>query len=194
MVRHPVLLVHGIDDTAELFHRMKPYLERGGWSVHSLSLVPNNGEAALTELAQQLDARIRATFAVDEAIHLVGFSMGGLISRYYIQRLGGIHRVRKFVTIGTPHRGTWTAFLRANPGARDMRPGSAFLKDLNRDIEMLASLSFASIWTPFDLMIVPANSSQVPVGRSIQVRTLAHPLLVRDPQVFELVLSILSAG
>jgi triacylglycerol lipase len=48
----------------------------------------------LRELAQQLDARIRATFTMDEAIHLVGFSMGGLISRYYIQRLGGIHRVR----------------------------------------------------------------------------------------------------
>jgi triacylglycerol lipase len=171
---------------------MKAYLERGGLSVHGLNLVPNDGEAALAELAQQLGNHIQTTFMTGDAIDLIGFSMGGLVSRYYVQRLGGTHRVRKFVTIGTPHRGTWTAFLRANAGARNMRPGSTFLQDLNRDVEMLDGVSFASIWTPLDLMIVPANSSRVPVGRSIQVRTLAHPLLVRDPQVLHLVLSILT--
>ena len=191
MARHPVLLVHGIDDNVALFHRLKLYLERGGLSVHSLNLVPNDGAAALTELAQQLGDYVRATFTAGQAIDLVGFSMRGLVSRYYIQRLGGIHHVRKFVTIGTPHRGTWTAFLRANPGARNMRPRSAFLEDLNRDIEVLDGVSFASIWTPLDLMIVLANSSRVPVGRSIQVRTLAHPLLVSDPQVLQILLSLL---
>jgi len=115
------------------------------------------------------------------------------VSRYYIQRLGGIHRVGKFVTIGSPHRGTWTAFLRANPGVCDMRPGSSFLRDLNRDAEMLDRISFTSIWTPFDLMIVPASSSRLQVGSSISVRTLAHPLLVRDPQVLRLVLGILES-
>jgi triacylglycerol lipase len=191
MAGRPVFLVHGIDDTIALFSHMTPYLERGGLSVHSLNLSPNNGDAALPDLAQQLDAHVRTTSPRDEVIDLVGFSMGGLISRYYLQRLGGIRRVRNFVTIGTPHRGTWTAFLRANPGAHNMRPKSAFLSDLNRDIEMLERVSFTSIWTPLDLMIVPATSSRVPVGRSIQVRTLAHPLLVRDPRIFELLLGIL---
>ncbi len=111
-------------------------------------------------------------------------------SRYYIQRLGGIQRVRNFVTIAAPHRGTWTAFL-AKPAARNMRPGSSFLRDLNRDVEMLNSISFTSIWTPFDLMIVPASSARVHAGRSICVRTLVHPLLVHDPQVLRLVLKIL---
>lgn len=72
-----------------------------------------------------------------------------------------------------------------------MRPGSVFLEDLNRDIEILENVSFTSIWTPFDLMIVPANSSLISVGRSIRVRTLIHPLLVVDPQVLKLVLVIL---
>ena len=73
-----------------------------------------------------------------------------------------------------------------------MRPGSRFLEDLNRDVEMLDRISFTSIWTPLDLMIVPANSSRVAAGRPIRVRTLAHPLLVRDPRVLRLVLKILS--
>ncbi len=192
MAQNPVVLVHGIHNTGAMFYRMKSYLEGRGFSVHSLNLVPNNGGVALTELAQQLDRFIQANMGSDKAIDIVGFSMGGLVSRYYIQRLGGIHRVHKFVTIGTPHRGTWTAFLRRKPGVCNMRPGSIFLEDLNRDIEMLDSISFTSIWTPFDLMIVPANSSLVAVGRSIQVRTPVHPLLVLDRRVLKLVLGILS--
>jgi triacylglycerol lipase len=192
MAQNPVVLVHGIDDTAALFRRMKPYLEHEGLPVHSLNLVPNNGKADLAELARQLDSFVRVNFTTDQAIDMIAFSMGGLVARYYLQRLGGIDRVRRFVTIATPHRGTWTAFLRANPGARDMRPGSRFLEDLNRDVEMLDRISFTSIWTPLDLMIVPANSSRVAAGRPIRVRTLAHPLLVRDPRVLRLVLKILS--
>lgn len=188
----PVLLVHGIWDTGTRFRWMMPHLERGGFKVHSLNLVPNDGRAELSELARQLDGYVRATFAAGESIDLVAFSMGGLVSRYYIQRLGGIQRVRKFVTIGTPHRGTWTAFLLGNAGARNMRPKSTFLEDLNRDIELLEGVSFVSIWTPLDLMILPADSSQVPVGRSIPVRTLAHPLLVRDRRVLQLLVGILS--
>jgi triacylglycerol lipase len=192
MARTPVVLVHGIDDTRAIFSRLQPHLERSGLAVHSLDLVPSDGQAGLAELAGQLDTYVRKTFPAGEAIDLVGFSMGGLVSRYYIQRRGGRDRVRKFVTIGTPHNGTWTAYLRSNPGARDMRPGSAFLADLNGDIRVLELVSLVSIWTPFDLMIMPATSSRVRVGRSIAVRTPAHPLLVRDRRVLELVRGILS--
>jgi len=117
--------------------------------------------------------------------------MGGVIARYYVQRLGGLARVRKFITIAAPHRGTWTAYLRNNPGARDMRPGSPFLRDLERDLDSLGGLSFFSIWTPLDLMIMPSTSSRVEVGRSIRVLSLAHPLMVRSPRVLRLVEGIL---
>jgi triacylglycerol esterase/lipase EstA (alpha/beta hydrolase family) len=96
MARNPVLLVHGIDDTAALFDRMKLHLEREGLSVSAPNLVPNDGAAALDELAQQLGHYISATFSAEQAIDLVAFSMGGLISRYYLQRLGGVERMRNF--------------------------------------------------------------------------------------------------
>jgi triacylglycerol lipase len=75
-----------------------------------------------------------------------------------------------------------------------MRPGSPFLKDLGRDADSLGRLSFVSIWTPLDLMIVPSSSSRLGVGRSIPVLSLAHPLMVRDRKVLRLVASILSDG
>jgi len=127
----PVVLVHGIYDTVAIFRRMKPYLERHRFPVQAIPLIPNDGRAPLDELAGQLDAQVRAAFGAGETIHLVGFSMGGLVSRYYVQRLGGIQRVGKFITIGTPHRGTRTAFLHSGMGARERLP--AGLESRRRD-------------------------------------------------------------
>ena len=190
----PVLLIHGIDDTEALFRKMRHYLQRHGRDVHSINLVPNNGDAGLDKLAQQVVACVEPRFRDGETIDLIGFSMGGLVARYYVQRLGGLKRVRRFVTISSPHKGTFTAFLRRNEGARQMRPGSPFLCDLDPDMEMLERLSFTSIWTPFDLMIVPAHSSELSAGRTIRVEVAAHPLMVSSPRVLKLVLEALTAG
>ncbi|WP_178378225.1 hypothetical protein [Chroogloeocystis siderophila] len=37
--------------------------------------------------------------------------MGGLAGRHYLQCLGGVNRVQRFISISTPHRGMWTAYL-----------------------------------------------------------------------------------
>lgn len=178
--RNPVLLVHGISDTGAVFHKMRPYLQERGWSVYDLDLVPNNGDVGLEELAQQVANHIAATFHPTQALDLIGFSMGGIVSRYYIQRLGGINHVQRFITIASPHHGTWVAYGSLRPGGMQMRPNSPFLNDLNGDVEMLKNLQFTSIWTPYDLMIVPPRSSQMPLGREVIVPALAHPLMLTD--------------
>ncbi len=185
--RNPVLLIHGIDDTAAVFRQMDASLREHGWSVHCLNLVPNNGNTGLDKLAEQLASYVESKFAPGESIDLVGFSMGGLVSRYYVQRLGGIERVKRFITIASPHSGTWTAFLRGNPGSRQMRPASSFLADLNSDLPLLNYIRFTSIWTPLDLMILPAKSSVLTVGRSIKMKVPAHQLMVSDERVLRLV-------
>jgi triacylglycerol lipase len=113
--------------------------------------------------------------------------MGGLVARDYLQRLGGIDRVHRFIAISSPHNGTWTAFLRNKAGARRMRPGSAFLADLNGDIELLDRIRTTTIWTPLDLMIVPAVSSSRCPGPSWRVSVAAHPLMPRSRRVLKLV-------
>ncbi|MCW5316326.1 alpha/beta fold hydrolase [Nostoc sp. KVJ3] len=178
--RNPVLLVHGIEDTGAVFHKMAGRLRLQGWSVHSLDLVPNNGDVGLDELAKQVADYIAATFGSEQHLDLVGFSMGGIVSRYYIQRLGGINRVQRFITISSPHYGTVVAYGSQRPGCVQMRPHSIFLKDLNSDAVMLRQLDFTSIWTPYDLMIVPANSSQMPVGRELIVPVALHSWMLTN--------------
>jgi triacylglycerol lipase len=186
---NPIVLVHGIGDTARLFRHMAAGLEREGRAVYALDLVPNNGEAGIDELAGQLAAYIGAKFSAGRLVDLVGFSMGGLVCRYYLQRMGGLARVRRFIAIASPHRGTWTAHLRGNRGARQMRPGSDFLRDLNADVDALKRIAVTSVWTPFDLMILPARSAVL--GRSIRVHVPAHALMARDRRVGELVQRLL---
>lgn len=180
--RNPVLLIHGIDDTNSIFNQMTPVLSQLGWEVHSLDLSPNCGAAGLEVLAEQVSSYIDQTFPSGQPIDLVGFSMGGIVSRYYVQRLGGLDRVQRFVTLSSPHLGTWAAYSRWNVGCGQMRPSSPFLMDLNQNVMALNQINFTSIWTPFDLIIIPANSSHLPVGKSIRVPVGGHAWMVTDPR------------
>jgi len=187
MKRNRVLLIHGLDDTVVVFDTMSAYLKQRGWDVYSLDLIPCNGDCGLDLLARQVADYVTKTFRPSELFDLVGFSMGGIVSRYYVQRLGGISRVERFITISSPHHGSWLGYGRQNQGCRQMRPNSDFLQDLNRDAAMLAKLNFTSIWTPFDLMILPPNSSSMPVGKEVTVHILLHSWMVRDSQTLRLV-------
>ncbi len=192
--RNPVLLIHGIDDTEAVFHRMAAQLRLQGWPVYSLDLVPNNGDVGLDELAKQVADYVTATFAPEQRLDLVGFSMGGIVSRYYVQRLGGINRVQRFITISSPHHGTVVAYGSRRPGCLQMRPDSIFLKDLNSDAVILGQLDFTSIWTPYDLMIVPANSSQMSVGSGVTVPVALHPWMLTDSRSLAVVKAALAKG
>ena len=188
---NPVVLVHGLTDTNVIFKPMTTYLQKHGWVVHSLDLIPSNGDCELDRLAHQLDTYIQTNLPDQQPFDLIGFSMGGIVSRYYVQRLGGLDRAQRFITISSPHNGTLTAHLSQRPGCMQMRPNSSFLNDLNRDALMLEKLNFTSIWTPMDLMIVPATSSQLRVGRNVLVNVPLHSWMVRDFRGLEAVANAL---
>ena len=181
--QNPVLLVHGINDTGAVFDKMAFYLREQGLSVYTVDLVPNNGSEVLDKLAQQVANYVNDTFAVEQSLDIVGFSMGGIVSRYYIQRLGGINRVQRFITISSPHHGTIVAYGTWLAGALQMRPHSDFINDLNSDVEMLKKLNFTSIWTPYDLMILPATSSKLGIGKEIILPVVLHPFMLTDTRV-----------
>ncbi len=176
--RNPVLLIHGIKDDARRMERLARHLREAGWEAHTLSLTPSWGQLGLDELARQIGDFVDRVFAAGQRFDLIGFSMGGLVCRYYLQRLGGLARVQRFITISTPHRGSLLAWLIPNAGCRQMRPGSEFLRDLESDAERLRELEFTSLWTPFDLVILPAHSSVLPIGSCRRLWCLAHPLMI----------------
>ena len=189
---HPVVLVHGILDTSTSLRGMARHLREHGFRTYSPDLRPNTGRKGLDEMACDLKTYVDEQFGPEEEFSIVGFSMGGLISRYYLQRLKGLDRVRRFISISTPHHGSWCAYGIPNRGCRQMRPGSEFLRDLNKDLHSLEKPRIVSIWTPFDVMILPSSSSRIAIGTEVTLPIAMHRLMVSDKRTFTAVAGFLA--
>jgi triacylglycerol lipase len=185
-----VILVHGIHSSGEDMTRLAQHLRSQGRPVFVPTLAPNGGQAKLEDLAQQL-----ADYAAREVprgkFDLVGFSMGGLVTRYYIQRLGGVDRVEHFVTMAAPHHGTAMAKLTRRPGSLQMRRGSDFLRDLATDADTLRRVKFTSFYTPLDTIIVPARSSEMPQAKNVRMWASMHPSWVLEKRCIRAVAAAL---
>ncbi|WP_159787932.1 esterase/lipase family protein [Sodalinema gerasimenkoae] len=181
-----VVLVHGIFRQSKVFYKMKKSLENKGYIVYSPDLFHRWGALGLADLAQQLEKFIEQNIPSETEFDLVGLSMGGIVSRYYLQRLNGAQRVRRFITIASPHLGTWLAYGFPRRTGLEMRPGSRLLKDLNQDLEHL-DLDITSIWTLWDFIIVPSQHCCLPVGEVIQVPVLLHGMMAWSDRTIEVV-------
>ena len=191
--RNPVVLVHGFHDSSASMEPMRRWLTGRGWNVFAINLFPSDGTATLEDLAKQLARYVNKSFPADQRFDLVGFSMGGLVCRYYVQRLNGADRVDRLITISAPNQGTWLACLSRKPGCLEMQPRSSFLTSLNRDTESLTRVQFTSIWTPLDLMIVPASNSRMPVGHEQRFWAPVHPLMILQAGCFKKIENCLSS-
>jgi triacylglycerol lipase len=188
-----IVLVHGIFDTGDVFRKMSESLNAEGFRTFAPDLVPNSGRKGLDHLAHQLRDYVELHLPRNDRFFLIGFSMGGLICRYYLQNLGGISRVGKFISLSAPHNGSLLAYGLPHRGGHQMRPNSDFLNDLNRDPSGLQSLRPVSMWTPFDLSIVPASSSKMPEFRDLRLPVLLHPWMLTDPKSIAAVIRELKA-
>lgn len=190
----PVLIVHGIwDSRARMRSLEHGLIERGFAHARAFDMKPNDGRAPIAALAQQAK---RAADALQKEhggpIDLVGFSMGALVSRYYLQRLGGKASVRRFISISGPHKGTLSAYALPFPGLRDMRPGSALIRELEADAEGFGSVEVHCLYTPYDLMIVPATSSVLPGAKSVQRLGLPiHRMMITERAALDAIASVL---
>jgi len=192
VVENATILVPGFNDDTRILRTLSAYLDREGLNPYPLSPQPSNGTVPLEDLATQLAEQIEQIAPGAQRLNLVGFSMGGLICRVYLQRLGGVARTDRVVTVATPHQGTWTAYSYYNrPACMQMRPGSRLLTELNRDLSSLRRLAFTSIWTPFDLTIMPALNSYLAVGNFVAVLSPFHQTMLRDERVLRVIAATL---
>lgn len=159
--RH-IVFIHGIFNTGRVFALLVRDARKYGFIPHAPSLVRADGRAGLAELAEQVRDIVETNVPAGEKCLLVGFSMGGIVARYYLQALGGRDRVERFVAIGSPHEGTVMAYAlpsRYFQGCADMRPESDFLRHLQATEHSLADLPRLALYTPSDTMIVPPRSA-----------------------------------
>lgn len=158
----PVLLLHGFIDNRSVFLLLRRSLHRHGWRhVEALNYSPLTCD--LRKAAELLNRHVEEVCARTghRRVDIVGHSLGGLIARYYVQRLGGDARVRVVVTLGTPHSGTRIApLMSAHPIVRQMRPGSEVIAELSRPAPNCRT-QFVAFWSEEDQVMVPATTARI---------------------------------
>ncbi len=175
----PILLVHGIVDNHSIFTVMDRALRRRGFrtvSSYDYGLLTRD----IREAARQLGDAIEKTAANTgyERIHVIGHSLGGLIARYYVQRLGGDAQVHTLVTLGTPHHGTRLArAVPLFPLVRQLRPGSSVIRELAEPAPECRT-RFIAFHSDLDHLIVPHRSARLQHpdlnATNIAVRGVGH--------------------
>jgi len=157
-----VVLVHGYDNNSDSkscgMEPLAQYIENptnmGGLSFDTECLEYRTREGVVAG-AQALKQRIDAIGL--GKVDIVAHSMGGLVARYYIEKLGGRDKVRSLTMLGTPNWGTAVAKLvcRRNGwyqlpqqdeefdrGACDLIPFSPVILDLNVNPGSHAGVSY----------------------------------------------------
>ena len=181
--KRPIFLIHGLWNNPKLFEKLTKKIKEDDYQMYIPHLPHKFGKTSIWRLARDLDSKIEQLVGPEKEIDIVGFSMGGLISRLWIQDYNGFLRTKRFFTIGTPHFGTYTAQLMPNffmPGIAEMKRGSNLLSKLNHDLTSLEKVECTSFFTKWDLMSFPGWQAKLPIGDSYHLPVLTHKELITN--------------
>jgi len=183
----PIVLMHGIFDNRSIFAPMRRGLRKRGFgSTYALNY--NAVTDDIRGVAMRLGDLVQEV--CDETghdrVHVVGHSMGGLIGRYLVQRLGGDDFVHTLVTLGTPHQGTLPARLVPLTVARQMRAGGDLINELAEPAPGCRT-RFIAFWSDIDQLVIPQANGRVDHpdldARNVLVHGVGHLSLPVDGRV-----------
>jgi triacylglycerol lipase len=189
-----VLLVPGYSDSARALQPARRFLLAAGWPGHFVAApgfrrrFGSNVEHA-AEIAEAVAALREATRK--RRVAVVAHSMGGLALREFLSQGGD--EVEQVIFVGTPHAGTWAAWLAFGAAAREMRPGSRFLRRL-AERPLPRHVRAHCIRTPIDTRVVPGSSAFLPGADCHTVRLPTHPRMLRHPATLALIRDLLLDG
>lgn len=186
----PIILLHGMIDNRSIFTRLRRHLQRQGFSrVSTVNYSPFTTDVrnAAQVLAEHIAKVVEDTGC--EQVHVVGHSLGGLIARYYVHKMGGDRHVDTLITLGTPHQGTLAANIWFGSLVKQLRPGSDLLAELEspRSDENPCRTKFICYWSDLDHLVLPSRHGRITQPglnvKNILVRGVGHMTLPIQPRL-----------
>jgi pimeloyl-ACP methyl ester carboxylesterase len=185
--RRPVILVHGWVHNRSAFVLMQRALRRAGLGpLHTFEYpsITSDLNRVARDLARVVDQAVGQSR--EHTCVLIGHSMGGLVARQYVQELGGHELVDTVVTMGTPHRGTYTAWFGFGQALEQCRPGSAYLQQLEQSARP-GLARWIAYYSDLDLMVAPAISAKLIhpalAATNVRIRDIGHLSLLLSRSV-----------
>lgn len=195
----PVFLVHGLGGSHLALRPLGRYLARAlGRPVVTPRLGLLSGDIRATAARVYREIEECAARTDCQYVDVVGHSLGGLVGSYLLKQTDRGRLIRRVVTLGTPHRGTpsawWGLFLVGplSPSIWQMRPRGSFLRRLEAapvpprsEIVAVAGLEDA---------VVPARYALLrrqPRQRNRAVAELDHFGLIVSRAAFRIVAEVL---
>ena len=186
--RNPIILIHGLWNTSSIFSLISSKLDEKEVEYFAPTLNHAFGMTSIVELTNLIDQLIVEKYGLEQEIDILGFSMGGIIGRYWINKFNGYKRTKRFITIGSPHNGTLASQLVPKypfRGISEMKINSSLLRDLANYDYFLNDIDCISFFTYWDLMVFPGWRANLNVGEKISLNIFKHRNLVRNPEAVE---------
>ncbi len=184
----PVALVHGYFHNRSGFDYLSQELRRQGFRwIHGMNYNPIGH--SIPDLAQRFGRYVDDLRRISGAnrVHVVGHSLGGVIARWYVEQLGGHKVIDTCVTIGTPHTGTYAAYLGVGQSAKDLRPGSGVMQALESSLRR-SRVKYVNLYSDLDFLIIPPSSALLPDRRNVHnhlIEDLGHTSLLLSEELVE---------
>ena len=191
----PVVLVHGIGDNRSAFTILRRTLRRRGFGrIVTVNYSPLTSDVRKAAAALGRHVERVCEQSGYEQVFLVGHSLGGIIARYYVQRLAGDARVSTLVTLGSPHAGSQLARMAPLLVGRQLRPHSELMRELAGPAS--CSTRFVAIYSDRD-EVVSRRSARLEhpdlAVTALQVHGVGHLSLLVNSTVAQAIATALTS-
>ena len=215
----PVLLVHGYFSNRGIFWQLRKRLMAAAVGpVYTLNLEPLLGgiDSMVPVLGRRIEQVCKEANA--SQVIIVAHSMGGLVTRRYMANLvatavaktmatavttttattmpmphEGVNetpmRVKRFITLGSPHHGSEMSGFSIGQCVREMRLASPWLSALEQAEAGMEHPPTLSIYTLNDDLIYPPESSKLDWAHNISVAAVGHVSMLFSKPITERIIA-----
>jgi pimeloyl-ACP methyl ester carboxylesterase len=189
----PVLLLHGILCNAAVWRRLSARLHAAGFApVRAINLEPLDADIEAYAASARRELLALHHEGHEAPVAIVAHSMGGLVARSLLRTLGP-QVASRIVTVGSPHQGTATACVLPLTGARQMRAGSEWLRDLSAAEDGRYSVPITNVYSRDDAL-VPAQSAALSGAAACELSGVGHFGLLRSRRALDAIVEALARG
>ncbi len=164
---------------------------RGVENIFSFSAQPFTG--SVEEIAEMCVSKIKKILDIlaDEKkeIFLIGHSLGGLVAKYITENQDNFGlKVKKCITICTPHKGTKLAYFAFGKSAKQMLPNSEFIRKYS---DVSDKNTYFCMVAEEDQLNIPFDTSYISGVEKIVYRRSGHFSPLFSPSVADDIFTVL---